>query len=78
MSGASDQFGDDEDDDEGWLTQSTFGLSSGPFHRTERRPVGHGFVKIRFHGRHSFMCDISRTRLTLLGQYGTCHVPRPI
>ena len=46
MSGASDQFGDDEDDDEGWLTQSTFGLSSGPFHRrtlTERRPLGHGF-----------------------------------
>jgi serine/threonine-protein phosphatase 6 regulatory subunit 3 len=45
MGGASDQFGDDEDEDEGWLTQSTFGLSSGPIPRTltERRPLGHGF-----------------------------------
>jgi len=41
--GSSDQFGssDEDDDDEGWLTQSTFGLNppvtTRPF--SERRPL---------------------------------------
>lgn len=44
--GVSDQFGDDEDDDEGWLTQSTFGLTNPPLTRRtvmERKPLGDGF-----------------------------------
>ncbi|KAJ3514203.1 hypothetical protein NLJ89_g2505 [Agrocybe chaxingu] len=47
--GSSDHFGsssDEDDEDEGWLTQSTFGLTNPPLSsRTfgERRPLGSGF-----------------------------------
>ena len=43
----SDQFGssDEDDEDEGWLSQSTFGLTNPPIGRSfaDRRPLSSGF-----------------------------------
>jgi len=58
--GSSDQFGgssDEDDEDEGWLTQSTFGVPVASRTFSERRPLSsNGFgVRVIFSSMVSFL-----------------------